>query len=117
MIDHTGIGVADVGRSVPFYDAALGAIGLRPRMLRDGQIREAIAASVGWSFIRSQAFVREPPCVVCSVIPICGSCASNGAQKNGLRLLRAGPGAGGTIGGYVGFATCRARDFGLFWNS
>jgi len=26
-------------------------------------------------------------------------------------------GAGGTIGGYVGFATCRARDFGLFWNS
>lgn len=25
--------------------------------------------------------------------------------------------AGGTIGGYVGFATCRARDFGLFWNS
>jgi hypothetical protein len=26
-------------------------------------------------------------------------------------------GAGGTIGGYVGFATCRARDFGLFWKS
>ena len=23
----------------------------------------------------------------------------------------------GTIGGYVGFATCRALDFGLFWNS
>jgi catechol 2,3-dioxygenase-like lactoylglutathione lyase family enzyme len=29
MIDHTGIGVADVGRSAAFYDAALGAIGLR----------------------------------------------------------------------------------------
>jgi catechol 2,3-dioxygenase-like lactoylglutathione lyase family enzyme len=29
MIDHTGIGVADVGRSANFYDAALGALGMR----------------------------------------------------------------------------------------
>lgn len=29
MIDHTGIGVADVSRSAPFYDAALGALGMR----------------------------------------------------------------------------------------
>jgi catechol 2,3-dioxygenase-like lactoylglutathione lyase family enzyme len=29
MIDHTGIGVADVLRSATFYDAALGALGLR----------------------------------------------------------------------------------------
>ncbi len=29
MIDHTGIGVADVGRSAKFYDSALGALGLR----------------------------------------------------------------------------------------
>jgi catechol 2,3-dioxygenase-like lactoylglutathione lyase family enzyme len=29
MIDHTGIGVADVGRSAAFYDDALGALGLR----------------------------------------------------------------------------------------
>jgi catechol 2,3-dioxygenase-like lactoylglutathione lyase family enzyme len=29
MIDHTGIGVADVSRSARFYDAALGALGLR----------------------------------------------------------------------------------------
>ena len=29
MIDHTGIGVADVGRSAAFYDSALGALGLR----------------------------------------------------------------------------------------
>ncbi|MEO8703926.1 MAG: VOC family protein [Kofleriaceae bacterium] len=28
MIDHTGIGVADVTRSAVFYDAALGALGL-----------------------------------------------------------------------------------------
>jgi catechol 2,3-dioxygenase-like lactoylglutathione lyase family enzyme len=29
MIDHTGIGVADVGRSAIFYDAALGALGMQ----------------------------------------------------------------------------------------
>ena len=29
MIDHTGIGVADVRRSAAFYDAALGALGMR----------------------------------------------------------------------------------------
>lgn len=28
MIDHTGIGVADVARAAVFYDAALGALGL-----------------------------------------------------------------------------------------
>ncbi len=29
MIDHTGIGVADVSRSAAFYDAALSALGMR----------------------------------------------------------------------------------------
>ena len=29
MIDHTGIGVTDVARAALFYDAALGALGLR----------------------------------------------------------------------------------------
>jgi catechol 2,3-dioxygenase-like lactoylglutathione lyase family enzyme len=29
MIDHTGIGVADVGRSAAFYDATLWALGMR----------------------------------------------------------------------------------------
>jgi catechol 2,3-dioxygenase-like lactoylglutathione lyase family enzyme len=29
MIDHTGIGVADVGRSATFYDAAVAALGMR----------------------------------------------------------------------------------------
>jgi catechol 2,3-dioxygenase-like lactoylglutathione lyase family enzyme len=28
MIDHAGIGVANVARSAAFYDAALGALGL-----------------------------------------------------------------------------------------
>jgi catechol 2,3-dioxygenase-like lactoylglutathione lyase family enzyme len=32
MIDHTGIGVADVGRSATFYDAALKALGMRRAM-------------------------------------------------------------------------------------
>ena len=29
MIDHTSIGMADVEASATFYDAALGAIGMR----------------------------------------------------------------------------------------
>ena len=29
MINHTGIGVADVGRSAVFYGAALAALGMR----------------------------------------------------------------------------------------
>jgi catechol 2,3-dioxygenase-like lactoylglutathione lyase family enzyme len=29
MIDHTGIGVADVARSAAFYDATLSLLGLR----------------------------------------------------------------------------------------
>ena len=29
MIDHTGIGVANVARSAAFYDTALGALGMR----------------------------------------------------------------------------------------
>ena len=32
MIDHTGIGVADVARSAAFYDAALATLGLRRSM-------------------------------------------------------------------------------------
>jgi catechol 2,3-dioxygenase-like lactoylglutathione lyase family enzyme len=32
MIDHTGIGVADVARSAHFYDAVLGALGYRRAM-------------------------------------------------------------------------------------
>ncbi len=32
MIDHTCIGVANVGRSAAFYDAALGALGMRRAM-------------------------------------------------------------------------------------
>jgi catechol 2,3-dioxygenase-like lactoylglutathione lyase family enzyme len=44
MIDHTGIGVADVGRCAAFYDAALGALGLRRVM----QIPEDGSDAVGY---------------------------------------------------------------------
>jgi catechol 2,3-dioxygenase-like lactoylglutathione lyase family enzyme len=39
MIDHTGIGVADVGRSATFYDAALGALGMRRVMQMPDNVR------------------------------------------------------------------------------
>jgi len=47
MIDHTGIGVADVGRSAAFYDAALGALGLhRVRQLPEGVGTDGIGYGV-----------------------------------------------------------------------
>ena len=44
MIDHTGIGVADVARCAAFYDAALGALGLRRVM----QLPEDGSDAVGY---------------------------------------------------------------------
>src|SRR5471032_397224 len=47
MIDHTGIGVADVGRSATFYDAALKALGMRRVM----QMPEKLGTDgVGYGF-------------------------------------------------------------------
>jgi catechol 2,3-dioxygenase-like lactoylglutathione lyase family enzyme len=40
MIDHTGIGVANVARSAVFYDAALGVLGMR----RVAQIPEDVGS-------------------------------------------------------------------------
>lgn len=53
MIDHTGIGVADVARSAAFYDSALGALGLRrvmqmPEGLGSDGIGYGIAYPVFW---------------------------------------------------------------------
>ncbi|WP_370456544.1 VOC family protein [Corallococcus sp. Z5C101001] len=43
MIDHTGIGVADMARSAAFYDAALGALGLhRVMQLPEGEGSDGI---------------------------------------------------------------------------
>ncbi|HLH11428.1 MAG TPA: VOC family protein [Methylovirgula sp.] len=47
MIDHTGIGVADVARSAAFYDAALGALGLtRVMQMPEGLGTDAIGYGV-----------------------------------------------------------------------
>jgi len=49
MIDHTGIGVEDVDRSAAFYDAALGALGMRRAMeLRDGDRLDAVGYGVDY---------------------------------------------------------------------
>ncbi len=44
MIDHTGIGVADVARSAAFYDAALAALGLH----RVAQLPEDGSDAIGY---------------------------------------------------------------------
>jgi catechol 2,3-dioxygenase-like lactoylglutathione lyase family enzyme len=49
MIDHTGIGVADVSRSVNFYDAALSALGLRRVMqMPDNVGTDGVGYGVGY---------------------------------------------------------------------
>jgi catechol 2,3-dioxygenase-like lactoylglutathione lyase family enzyme len=50
MIDHTGIGVADVARSAIFYDAALGALGLRRvvQLPADGGVGYGVDYAVFW---------------------------------------------------------------------
>jgi catechol 2,3-dioxygenase-like lactoylglutathione lyase family enzyme len=48
-IDHTGIGVSDIAAAARFYDAALGALGLRPlmRIDRTGALIEATGGALG----------------------------------------------------------------------
>jgi catechol 2,3-dioxygenase-like lactoylglutathione lyase family enzyme len=49
MIDHTGIGTADVAQSAAFYDAALGALGLRRVMqLPPGEGSDGIGYGVDY---------------------------------------------------------------------
>lgn len=49
MIDHTGIGVADVARSATFYDAVLGALALRRAMqLPPGDGSDAVGYGVDY---------------------------------------------------------------------
>ncbi len=49
MIDHTGIGVADVARSAAFYDAVLGALGWR-RVAQLPQNDGSDAVAYGFDF-------------------------------------------------------------------
>jgi len=49
MIDHTGIGVADVARSAIFYDAVLSALGMRRvAQLPEGDGRDAVGYGVDY---------------------------------------------------------------------
>ena len=49
MIDHTGIGVADVARSAVFYDAALAALGLRRvRQIPEGTGSDGVGYGVDY---------------------------------------------------------------------
>jgi len=49
MIDHTGIGVSDVARSAKFYDAALGALGMRRvAQMPEGQGSDGIGYGVDY---------------------------------------------------------------------
>jgi catechol 2,3-dioxygenase-like lactoylglutathione lyase family enzyme len=49
MIDHTGIGVADVVRSAAFYDAVLGALGMRRvAQIPDGSGADGIGYGVDY---------------------------------------------------------------------
>ena len=42
-IDHTGIGVSNIGRSTKFYDAALGALGLA-RITKTFEVADSLPA-------------------------------------------------------------------------
>lgn len=49
MIDHTGIGVVNVARSAAFYDAVLGALGLRRVMqLPENDGADAVGSGVDY---------------------------------------------------------------------
>jgi catechol 2,3-dioxygenase-like lactoylglutathione lyase family enzyme len=62
MIDHTGIGVADVGRSAAFYDAVLGALDLRRVMqLPENEGTDGIGYGVDYPIFWIDRF--HPPSV------------------------------------------------------
>ena len=62
MIDHTGIGVADVGRSAAFYDAVLGALALRRVMqLPENEGTDGIGYGVDYPIFWIDRF--HPPSV------------------------------------------------------
>ncbi|BCG03919.1 hypothetical protein PPGU19_084870 (plasmid) [Paraburkholderia sp. PGU19] len=59
MIDHTGIGVADVRRSATFYDAALGTLGMRRVMqMPDNSGADGIGYGVDYPISGLTAFTR-----------------------------------------------------------
>jgi hypothetical protein len=67
--------------------------------------------------IRSQAFAREPTVRGVFGDPDVRIVRLERRSKKRFAAVAGWSGAGGTISGYVGFAICRVRDFGSFWNS
>jgi catechol 2,3-dioxygenase-like lactoylglutathione lyase family enzyme len=59
MIDHTGIGVSDLARSASFYDAVLGALGLRRVVEIEGGIAYGTAYPVWWIDRNHPAGVKQ----------------------------------------------------------
>ena len=64
MIDHTSIGVADVGRSATFYDAALGALGMRRVMQMPDN---AGTDGVGYGFFAKIRNKKQSPIGITSI--------------------------------------------------
>src|SRR5258708_13294555 len=64
--------------------------------------------------IRSHAFEQMRSCAACLVIRKYGSCGLIGAQKNGLRLLWAGPRRLARSAGAAGAGAARGRNLDYF---
>jgi catechol 2,3-dioxygenase-like lactoylglutathione lyase family enzyme len=69
MIDHTGIGVANVARSAAFYDAALGALGLRRVMqLPPSNGTDGVGYGIDYPVFWISSRTRMVPSKVSSVV-------------------------------------------------
>jgi catechol 2,3-dioxygenase-like lactoylglutathione lyase family enzyme len=98
MIDHTGIGVADVARSVAFYDAALRALGLRRVMqLPENDGADAVGYGIDYPIFWIDRFHPH------SVKQHTAFAAKSRAEVDAFHA--AALKAGGTDNGPPGFAT------------
>jgi catechol 2,3-dioxygenase-like lactoylglutathione lyase family enzyme len=100
MIDHTGIGVADVARSAAFYDAVLGALGLRRVMqLPEGTGADGVGYGVDYPVFWIDRFHPH------GVKQHTAFTAKNRAEVDAFHA--AALNAGGTGNGPPGFATTK----------
>jgi catechol 2,3-dioxygenase-like lactoylglutathione lyase family enzyme len=98
MIDHTGIGVADVGRSAVFYDAALSALGLRRLMqLPENDGADGVGYGIDYPIFWIDCFHPH------SVKQHTAFAAKSRAEVDAFHA--AALKAGGPTTGYLGFAT------------
>jgi catechol 2,3-dioxygenase-like lactoylglutathione lyase family enzyme len=97
MIDHTGIGVANVARSAAFYDAAVGALGLRRVMqLPENDGAGGVGYGVDYAVFWIDRFHLH------SVKQHTAFAAKNRAEVDGFHA--AAPKAGGVDNGPLAFA-------------